>query len=90
VTTTTYRSLRTGHSERWAVDIGEWRAERVEDSGTPWVLIHRPSEADGSWPTPVALLGTERACRRYVEQGWAALELARLKCEHGESRGGEI
>lgn len=68
-----------GHgSEVWAARTqdGVWEFDRTEDRGTPWEVRHIPSVTDGSWPGPVSICGTLRACRALVSSGGAEQELA--------------
>lgn len=76
----------TEHRECWAAETtdGVWKFDREDSPGTPWLVYHRQSAADGSLPVPVTLCGTLRACRVAVAEGWAADELAKRKAEHAE------
>ena len=58
---------------------GEWAFERIEDVGTPWILVHHPRTPDAE--TCVNLFGTLRAARVAVEKGWVRLP-SQLAADH--------
>lgn len=82
----------TRSAECWGARTtdGIWDFEREDSPGTPWLVYHQPSVADGSLPTPVSLRGSLRDCRWYVAAGHAAADLDRLHAhrrgEHAENR----
>ncbi len=82
------RSWRTDRMECWSAETqdGLWRMERTEDPGTPWVVFHLPSMADGSWTVPVFLCGTLRACREDIASGAGERMLVSRKAEAEEER----
>jgi hypothetical protein len=64
--------VRTGQPLRrecWeAVTIdGEWAFERIEEPGTPWIVVHHPRTPEAE--TAHASFGTLRAARSAVERG---------------------
>jgi hypothetical protein len=64
----TGRVLRRECWEATTTD-GEWAFERIEEPGTPWIVVHHPR-------TPAAetlshTFGTLKAARQAVESGWA-------------------
>ncbi|HEX4622308.1 MAG TPA: hypothetical protein VH208_12140, partial [Myxococcaceae bacterium] len=73
----------TPHRECWGARTadGVWSFERVEEPGTPWLIYHLPSLADGSYLGVVASETTLDGCRRAVASGWAEQELGRRKAE---------
>lgn len=76
-------AFRTGRLECWGAETtnGTWSFEREESPGTPWLMYHKPSVADGTWTLPVMLCGTLRACRALVASGGAGEQLARRIAE---------
>ncbi len=87
-----YPNLRTGRRECWGAETldGEWSFQREESSGTPWLVRHRPSVADGSYDLPVLLCGTLRACRLAIGRGEAAEALRTRKRERAEVAEGPV
>lgn len=77
------RLSRTASRECWGAETvdGVWEFEREDSPGTPWLIWHRASVADGSWAVPVMQCGTLRACRALVASGGAATELTVRKAE---------
>jgi hypothetical protein len=77
---------QTTKAECWGAKTvdGVWDFEREESPGTPWLVYHLPSVADGSYTLPVALCGTLRACRAYAANPAAEADMARLKAPTGE------
>ena len=77
------RAFRTGRMECWGAETadGIWDFQREESSGTPWLMYHKPSVADGSYPLPVSHCGTLRECRAFVASGGATQELAYRKAD---------
>jgi len=73
----------TEKAECWSAETtdGIWDFEREESSGTPWLMYHKPSVADGSLTLPVMSCGTLRACRALVASGGAAQQLAYRKAD---------
>jgi hypothetical protein len=71
---------RPGARQCWGAQTtdGVWDFDREESPGTPWLIYHRPSVADGTQTGPVAQMGTLPACQWYVKAGHAAADLARL------------
>jgi hypothetical protein len=63
---------------------GEWGMDRLEDTGTTWQVVHKPTK------TLVAdFLGSLRQCRAYVGSGEAAEDLVRLLAhQRGEHKTG--
>jgi hypothetical protein len=55
--------------ETWgAVTVdGEWGFERIEEPGTPWIVVHHPRTAHAE--TVSASFGTLKAARQAVERG---------------------
>jgi hypothetical protein len=86
------RSGVTQHRECWGARTadGVWSFDREDSPGTPWLVYHQPSVADGMLPTPVTMLSSLRSCRGYVACGAADADLARLHAhvrgEHAERR----
>lgn len=69
---TTLRA-RTGmpmRRECWeAVTIdGLWAFERIEDVGTPWIVVYKPRTPDAE--TCFQYFGTLKSARLAVEHGW--------------------
>jgi hypothetical protein len=77
---------QTVHLECWGAKTtdGLWDFEREESPGTPWLVYHTPSVADGSYTLPVLLCGTLRACRAFAAGLDTETTLARLKAPTGE------
>lgn len=79
------RITRSGltRPECWGAETidGIWEFDREESSGTPWLMYHKPSVADGSYPLPVMHCGTLRACRALAASGAAEQELAYRKAD---------
>lgn len=84
------RITRSGltRPECWGAETidGSWDFEREESPGTPWLVYHKPSVADGSLTFPVISLGTLRDCRAFVASGTAEQELARRKADPDMAR----
>ena len=89
-TSTRPRITRSGltRPECWGAETidGIWEFEREESSGTPWLMYHKPSVADGSYPLPARYCGTLRECRALVASGGAAQELAYRKADPDTAR----
>jgi hypothetical protein len=62
----TIRGTRT-RAECWGAETtdGVWVFERIEDDGTPWLVVHRESGETVLWCSSL------RNCRRAVAEGWA-------------------
>lgn len=67
-------NLRTGRREIWGAITADdvWAMERIEDTGTPWILIHQPTRIE------VGTYGTLRSCREAITMGWAWHSLRRV------------
>ena len=63
------RTGRVRRNECWeaATVDGEWAFERLEDVGTPWVVIHNPGTPQAE--TVATLFGTLKSARQAVERG---------------------
>jgi hypothetical protein len=73
---------QTAHLECWEAETvdGVWLFEREDSPGTPWLVYHQPSVADGTWTGPVTHMSSLRACRAAATAGTLAQELTfRLK-----------
>lgn len=46
---------------------GEWAFERIEEPGTPWIVVHHPRTPQAE--TVGAMFGTLKAARQAVERG---------------------
>lgn len=48
-----YPSLRTGKVEVWAAvsKDGIWKYDRLEDTGTPWIVTHVPTGRQAWYPS---------------------------------------
>lgn len=46
---------------------GEWAFERIEEPGTPWIVVHHPRTEDAE--TAFCTFGTLKAARQAVERG---------------------
>lgn len=60
--------------ECWAADTvdGIWHFERVEDVGTPWIVVHIPTN------TEIAMYyNTLKSARTAVARGWTQKEVDR-------------
>ncbi len=81
------RGGSTRYRECWGARTldGIWEFVREESSGTPWLILHSPSVADGSLPTPVMLCGTLRACRVAIASDWIWRELEVRKAEYANT-----
>ena len=46
-----YPNWRGTRLENWAAESvdGEWKYERIEDTGTPWDVVHVPSGLSAGW-----------------------------------------
>jgi hypothetical protein len=55
---------------------GIWRYDRLEISGTPWLVVHLPTSTEGSWH------GTLSAARQATADG-SALEYVERLLAHG-------
>lgn len=81
-----YPSFRSGRMENWEARSrdGIWDYKRLEISGTPWVVLHRPSGLEGNW------YGTLPAARAATADGTALASIERIqdheRGEHGETR----
>src|ERR1035441_5433789 len=84
-TSTMPRRTRGGltRPECWGAETtdGIWEFDREESSGTPWLMYHRPSVADGSYVLAVMHCGTLRECRALVASGAADQQLVRRKAD---------
>jgi len=79
--TARFPSFRSGRLENWAASSrdGEWKYERIEDTGTPWAVIHVPTGTEGPW------YGTLTAARASTADGSALVDVERrLAHERGE------
>jgi hypothetical protein len=58
--------------ETWAAVSadGEWKFEREESPGTPWLLIHVPTDR------VVGMYGSLPKAREAVARGWAQAKIA--------------
>ena len=58
--------------ECWSAttDDGVWQFERIEDVGTPWIVIHKASGLDVRM-----YYGNLKKCRVAVAQGWAGRDI---------------
>jgi hypothetical protein len=77
------RSGLTASRECWAAETtdGAWKFDREDSPGTPWLVYSTAAVADGSYPLPVTICGTLRACRAFAAAPYALEELARRKAE---------
>ena len=66
---------------------GIWDFEREDSPGTPWLVYHVPSVADGTYTGPVDQCGSLTQCARLVASGWAEKRLAEAKAEPGPGGG---
>jgi len=75
----------TAQPECWGAETtdGIWDFHREDSPGTPWLIYHRPSVADGSLPVPVRFCGTLDECRQVAASPAIAGELAQRKAEWG-------
>jgi hypothetical protein len=84
------RITRAGRAKRecWAAETvdGVWDFDREDSPGTPWLVYHRLSVADGSYTLPLTFCGTLRACQAYAGGGLADQELTRVKAELATTR----
>jgi hypothetical protein len=62
----TGRILRRECWEATTAD-GEWAFERIEETGTPWIVVHHPRTPDAE--TATSWFGTLKAARQAVERG---------------------
>lgn len=62
----TGRVLRRECWEATTVD-GEWAFERIEEPGTPWIVVHHPRTPQAE--TASTLFGTLKSARQAVERG---------------------
>lgn len=67
--TTLRRDGRPLRRETWeAVTVdGQWAFERIEEPGTPWVVVHFPRSPQAE--TATTWFGTLKAARQAVERG---------------------
>jgi hypothetical protein len=82
---TTGQPLRRECWEATTVD-SEWAFERIEDTGTPWIVVHHPRTPQAE--TASTLFGTLKSARQAVERGierWLpSVQLAaHARGEHG-------
>ncbi len=72
--TARFPSFRGGRLENWAAASrdGVWKYERIEDTGTPWAVIHVPTGTEGNW------YGTYTAARAATADGSALAYVERL------------
>ena len=78
------RVLRRECWEAITVD-GEWGFERIDDVGTPWIVVHHPRTPQAE--TASMLFGTLKAARQAIEHAWVTAELPsvnRAAHERGE------
>ncbi len=77
------RNMQPLGRQCWAARTadGVWDFQREDSPGTPWLIYHRPSVADGSCPVPVDMAASLKRCAEAVAKGWADKELARRKKE---------
>lgn len=81
--TARFPSFRSGRVENWsAVSAdGTWKYERLEISGTPWVVIHLGAQVEGDW------YGTLTAARAATADGTALAYIDRvLAHDRGEHK----
>lgn len=87
-TETARRLTRHGATGRecWRAETldGVWDFVREDSPGTPWLVYHNPSHADGSYRLPVMERGSLEACQKAVALGWAEKALETLKAEEAE------
>jgi len=83
--TASYPSFRAGRVEAWSAvsDDGVWAYERLEMSGTPWSILHKPTGIEvGTWA------GTLSEAREMTANGSALadveLQTAHQRGEHAE------
>ena len=82
--TARFPSFRSGRLENWAAKSrdGVWKYERLEISGTPWLLLHVPAGIEGDF------YGTLTAARAATADGSALADIERLQAhdrgEHAE------
>jgi hypothetical protein len=81
-----FPAFRSGRLEAWqaASRDGIWRYDRLEISGTPWMVVHLPSGTEGDW------YGTLTAARAATADGSALAgverRLAHDRGEHAAAR----
>jgi len=63
---TTCQPIRRECWEATTVD-GEWAFERIEEPGTPWIVVRHPRTAQAE--TVTTQFGTLKAARQAVERG---------------------
>ena len=81
----TGQPLRRETWEATTVD-GEWAFERIEEPGTPWIVVHHPRTPEAE--TVSALFGTLKSAREALERGldpWLP-SVQRAAHERGEER----
>jgi hypothetical protein len=79
--TKSFPAFRSGRMEAWqAVSRdGVWRYDRLEVSGTPWMVVHLPTSIEGDWH------GTLNAAREATADGRALATVERIQAhERGE------
>jgi len=83
--TARFPSIRSGRVEDWAAVSadGVWAFERLEMSGSPWSLLHKPSGIEvGTWA------GTLSEAREMTANGSALadveLQMAHQRGEHAQ------
>jgi hypothetical protein len=59
---------------------GEWGFERIEDVGTPWIVVHHPRTPQAE--TATCTFGTLKAAREAVERNIDAWLPSILRAEH--------
>lgn len=61
-------TLRVRRRECWAATTvdGEWAFERIEDTGTPWIVVHWPRTDRAE--TATTMFGTLTAARQFIEK----------------------
>jgi hypothetical protein len=79
---------RTGQPRRrecWEATTvdGEWSFERIEDTGTPWIVVHHPRSDHAE--TAVNYFGTLKAARTAVEKDWLRLP-SQLSADHAAGK----
>jgi hypothetical protein len=81
--TARFPSFRSGRLENWSAKSrdGVWKYERIEDTGTPWSVVHVPSGIEGHWH------GTLTAAREATANGSALEYVERIQAhERGEHK----
>lgn len=82
-----FRPFSGGRPQAWqaASRDGIWRYDRLEISGTPWLIVHLPTETEGPW------YGTLTAAREATADGSALADVERrLAHDRGEHKTGRV